>query len=404
MLGIKSLAFSPRKPVMYDLESLRQSEFPLSANNLYFNHAGISPLPQRSRNRMQWAVSRLAEQPTSHFVAEGIPMMESFSRQIAAFVNAATPEEIEPVTTTSAALNAVALSIDWQAGDNVLFCDVEFPSNAFPWLGLARQGVDVRQLPALDGGLELATVERYLDRHTRLVAASAVQFFSGHRTDLAAIGNLCRERGILFVVDGIQSLGHIPCDVQAMKIDVLAAGGQKSLLGPPGTGFLYVREEVAAKLQPRTLGPNATVDYLHWLDYNLKPLPGAHRFRAGTPNLVGMFGLLESINLLQELGLEEIERHTSQLTAFTLEMLSGLGYQTLTVPGKHGPIATFASGLSNSETDGLVAYLAENNVTVVKHLNKAGAPHVRVSFHCYNTVAEVERLEQLLRAAPHASA
>jgi selenocysteine lyase/cysteine desulfurase len=84
--------------------------------------------------------------------------------------------------------------------------------------------------------------------------------------------------------------------------------------------------------------------------------------------------------------------------------VSGLGYQTLTIPGKHGPIATFASGLSNDDTDALVAYLAHNRVTVVKHLDKAGAPHVRVSFHCYNTLAEVEQLEQLLRAAPHARA
>jgi cysteine desulfurase / selenocysteine lyase len=386
---------------MYDIGSLRESEFPLSSKHLYFNHAGISPLPIRTRNRMQWAVSRLAEQPTTHFVHEGIPMMEAFSHRVAAYINAAEAEEIEPITTTSAALSAVALAIDWQPGDNVLFCDVEFPSNAFPWLGLARQGVATRLVPSLDGGLELATVEDYVDERTRLIAASAVQFFTGHRTDLAAIGNFCREQGILFVVDGIQSLGHIPCDVQEMKIDVLASGGQKSLLGPPGVGFLYVRQEICAQLRPRTIGPNATVDYLHWLDYDLTPLPGAQRFRAGTPNLVGIFGLLESITLLEELGLEQIDRHTSQLTAVALEMLSRLGYQVATIAGKHGPIATFASALSDRATDALVAYLGENQVTVVKHLDKAGTPHIRVSFHCYNSIAEVERLEQLLKAAPH---
>jgi cysteine desulfurase / selenocysteine lyase len=384
---------------MYNLESLRESEFPFAFHHLYFNHAGISPLPSRTQARMRWAVDRLAEQPTTHFVNDGMPMMEALGQRIASYINAGDPREIVPVTTTSAALNAVALAIDWQQGDNVLFCEVEFPSNAFPWLSLERQGVEARLVPAVDGGLEPAALESHVDQRTRLIAASAIQFFTGHRTDLAAIGAFCRERDILFVVDGIQSLGHIPCDVQSMNIDVLASGGMKSLLGPPGIGFLYVREEVCARLRPRTIGPNATVDYLHWLDYDLTPLPGAQRFRAGTPNLVGMFGLLESISLLEELGVDQIDRHTSQLTAVTIDMLAGLGYQAVTVPGKHGPITTFASGLSNPETDALVAYLAENQVTVVKHLDKAGKPHIRLSFHCYNTVAEIERLVQILKAA-----
>jgi cysteine desulfurase / selenocysteine lyase len=385
---------------MYNLESLRESEFPLAFHHLYFNHAGISPLPARTQARMRWAVDRLAEQPTTHFVNDGIPMMEALGQRIAAYINAGDPQEIVPVTTTSAALSAVALAIDWQPGDNLLFCEAEFPSNAFPWLSLEREGVAARQVPAVDGGLELAALEPYVDQRTRLIAASAIQFFSGHRTDLAAIGAFCRERGILFVVDGIQSLGHIACDVQAMNIDVLASGGMKSLLGPPGIGFLYVREEVCARLRPRTPGPNATVDYLHWLDYDLAPLPGTQRFRSGTPNLVGMFGLLESVNLLEELGVDQIDRHTSQLTAVTIDMLSGLGYEVVTVPGKHGPIATFASALSDPETDALVGYLAENQVTVVKHLDKAGTAHVRISFHCYNTLAEIGRLEQILKAAP----
>jgi cysteine desulfurase / selenocysteine lyase len=116
---------------------------------------------------------------------------------------------------------------------------MEFPSNAFPWMTLPSPGVEARIVPA-DGGLTLETLIPYVDERTRVVAASAIQFFTGHRTNLAAIGAFCRQRGILFVVDAIQAIGHMALDVQRMKIDVLASGGQKSLLSLPGIGLLYV--------------------------------------------------------------------------------------------------------------------------------------------------------------------
>src|SRR5690606_2795067 len=129
------------------------------------------------------------------------------------------------------------------------------------------------------------------DGRTRAVAASAIQFFSGHRTDLAAIGDFCRQRNILFIVDAIQAIGHMKFDVQAMGIDVLATGGMKSLLALPGVGFLYVREELAEQMRPRLIHGNSTVDYLHWLDYDTTPAPGAARFAAGTPNVIGIMSM-----------------------------------------------------------------------------------------------------------------
>jgi cysteine desulfurase / selenocysteine lyase len=386
---------------MYDVNALRQNEFPHSQNQIYFNHAAISPLPQRTRRKMNWVVDQLAQNPSRCWTEHGMPMTESLQKRLAHLLNAADPEEIVTITSTSAGINALAQSINWDLQeDNMAFCEVEFPSNAYPWLNLGdRHGLEVRQVTAVDGGLTLEKLKEKVDKDTRLVAASAIQFFSGHRTDLLEIGRFCHERGILFVVDAIQAIGHMPIDVQAMHIDALVTGGQKSILGPPGTGFLYVRRRFAERLRPRFLGPNATVNYVHWLNYDLTLLPAAQRFGSGTPNLIGMFGLHESVGLLQELGITHIDRHTRQLARAAIEQLQRHGYTVITPFTDRqapGPIVTFRSPVDNEATDALIVRLAEQNVSVVKQLDRPGNPHIRISFHAYNTLDEVARFMEIL--------
>jgi selenocysteine lyase/cysteine desulfurase len=381
---------------MYDIETLRETEFPLSASEIYFNHAAISPLPQRTAHKVQWATAQLAIQPSTFFQDEVMPAGRQLQAEVAAWINAGSADEIVPVTTTSAALGAVARALPWQEGDNVLFCELEFPSNAFPWQALEREGVEVRQVPAIGGGLTLEGLLPLVDENTRLVAASAIQFFSGHRTDLAAIGAYCRERGILFVVDAIQAIGHMVFDVEAMNVDVLATGGQKSLLAMPGTGFLYVRKSLAERMSPYPLGPNAVVDYENWLDYDRTPRPGADRFGMGTPNAAGWFSVLESIRLLRELDVAQIEAHTTALAAQAIAMLRRLGYEVITPPG-HGPIVTFDPRLDDAAADELVDYLAQHKVTVSKRWDAARKPYIRLSLHAYNTREELGRFEELLR-------
>ncbi|HRQ39455.1 MAG TPA: aminotransferase class V-fold PLP-dependent enzyme [Chloroflexota bacterium] len=375
---------------MYNVEQLRADEFPGSSETLYFNHAGISPLPARTQAKVKWAIDEFARQPARFWMQHGLVYAERLRQEMAAYLNAASPWEIVPMTTTSAGLNAVAQAIAWQPGDNVLFCDVEFPANVYPWLSLGRAGVESRLVPAMDGGLTLAALQPYVDERTRVIAASAIQFFTGHRTDLTAVGRFCQERGILFVVDAIQAIGHMLIDVQTMHIDVLACGGQKSLLSLPGEGFLYVRREVAEQMQPRSIGSNATVDYLHWLKYDTTPAPAAQRFMSGTPNIPGIIAMVESLGLIRELGVQEIDAHTRALSDRATAVLTHLGYRVISPQPAHGPIVTFAVDMSSEEADALVAALARQHVALVKHLDKEGNAYLRLSFHCYNTMAEIE--------------
>lgn len=381
---------------MYDLEQLRRDEFPLSAETIYFNHASISPLPARVRRAVEESARQLAGNPMAYFHTL-MPMFTALPEEIAEFIGASRGEEIVFTNSTSFGVNSFAQAVPWQPGDNVLFCAGEFPSNAYPWMILERRGVVVRQVPAgREGGLTLANLEPLVDGRTRLVTASAVQFFSGHKTDLTAIGAFCAERDILFVVDAIQAIGHMPLDVQEMNIHALATGGQKSILAVPGIGFLYTRAETVQDWQPAYMGPNCVENYIHWLDYDLTLLPGAGRFGMGTPNVSGIVGLAAALSLLKELGTENIDAHMQTLNQAAIACLEDLDYRVITPPEACGPIVTFATGRTGEETDALVEGLAAENIVVVKHLDPAGNPYIRLSFHCYNTVEEVEQFGRVL--------
>lgn len=383
---------------MYDIESLRREEFPASANLTYLNHAGISPLPQRTKREVQSAIERLSEDPNAFFGKYALPAFASLQESLARYINADSPSEIVYSTTTSAALNAVAQAIDWRPGDNILFCDQEFPSNAYPWMSLSRDGVESRRVPSENGGLTLRQVEAHADDRTRAVTVSAIQFFSGHRADLVAIGRFCRERNILFIVDAIQAIGHMAFDVQAMNIDILATGGMKSLLALPGAGFIYVRDKVSSKMNPRLIHGNSTADYLHWLDYDLTPQPGAARLSSGTTNVPGVLSIGASLSLLNELGPANIDTHTTALIHYAIDNLTNEGYEVVTSKDTSGPIATFRSPFDSETTDRLIQFLSDRQVVVCKHLDAGTSAYVRASVHCYNITADIDRLLEELRS------
>ncbi len=384
---------------MYDIEALRRSEFPHSAEHIYLHHAGISPVPTCVETAVTEAIHALTNNPNEYWGKTFMPLSQQLLEEIKQYINAANTSEIGITTTTAYSMNAFAHAIQWQPGDAVALCDVEFPSNAYPWMSLAREGVKIQLIPAQNGGLTVEALKQVVDSSTRLVTVSAIQFLSGHKTDLQAIGEFCHARGILFAVDAIQAIGHMPIDVQAMHIDMLATGGQKSLLAMPGIGFLYVRQEVSEQMQPRYVGSNSTVDFLHWLKYDMTPLPGAARFSMGTPNVAGTVGLAASIKLLSRLGPANIEQHTSRLTAVTAQLLTQAGCRVITPTenGRFGPICTFATGMTNAETDELVQKLAKRRVTVGKHLDAQGTPYIRAAFHAYNTEEEAVRFVEILQ-------
>jgi len=367
------------------LDELRQ-EFPLTEELTYLNHAATSPLPGRTRAAMTSFIE------TRRFVRRAREEYETLDqdlRQALGQLINASPEEIALVQNTAEGINIAAHAIPFQPGDNVILCDMEYPANVYPWLNLERRGVEARIIPHREGGLALDDLEATTDERTKAIAVSSVEFLTGFRNDLQSIGKLCRARGIYFVVDGIQSLGAIPLDVRECQIDLLSCGGPKWLMGPCGQGFLFCRQELLEEMIPAYAGATSVVDFLNFRDYDLTFLPDAKRFELGTNNLVGEVGLLASVNLLLEVGIEEIRRWTLHLTGVLIEDLQERGYQIASClrPEHRSAIISFTTPDVEAAYEKLIA----NKVIVALREN-----YIRVSPHCYNTEEEVLRVGQVL--------
>jgi cysteine desulfurase/selenocysteine lyase len=368
----------------YDIDTIRKTEFPLTEHTTYLNHASISPLPLHTREAASDFLHKLSENPTKLFHSEILELWDDFPAVVAQHIHAADPLEIVQVSSTSTGINLVAQSIDWNPGDNVIIFDTEFPSNAYPWMGLKRYGVTTKLVPSDSGTLTLEQLEEAVDDNTRLVSVSAIQFFTGARADLQALGTFCRENGVLFAVDAIQAIGHMPIDVQTMNIDILSTGAQKSMMALPGSGFLYVRRDLVENLQPASIGPASVDGWEHWTDYDLTPREGALRLMQGTMSLEGMKSVVESLKFLKSLSLEDIDHHTSALAARFMDDLEERGFELITPRTNHGPIITVNLHKNNEQITEIVKKLEEQNIYTVAHLNAAGQLHLRISLHCYN--------------------
>lgn len=368
-----------------------RSEFPIAAEHAFVNHASISAYSQRVAAALAEHVALMQQVPVdrlreTHFVAT----IASFRQRIAQLINARHSDEIVAMSNTAAGINTAAQSLPLAAGDNVLVVDGDYPSNIYPWLNLAPRGVLVKWVPQQDGGVDLNRLAARIDKHTRVIAVSSVMFATGYKNDLAAIGALCKERGIYFVVDGIQSLGAFPMDVQAYNIDFLAAGSQKWLLSAPGSGFLYCRRELLDELQLGAyVGTTSTVDPFNFLDYNFTLRPSADRFDLGTPNLLGIVALNAALGLLLEVGPAQIAERVLGLTDTLIEDLQGRGYRILSnlTPERRSGIVIVEVPEPQAAYERL---LAANVVTSVR-----GAG-LRVAPHFYNSEEDVLRVGEVL--------
>jgi selenocysteine lyase/cysteine desulfurase len=378
----------------YDLETLR-NQFEVTQEGVaYLNHAGMSPLPRPVKQAMLGAVEAMAQQGSGVYTSLLAPLEQQLHEQVARLVNA-SPDEVAFVENTSIGINFIAQSLPLQPGDNVLLCDVEFPANVYPWQNLASKGIEARLLPSRQGGLSLETLDAARDAHSRVVAVSGVQFFTGRREDLSAIGGYCAEHGLWLIVDAMQAAGIVPLDMQAMGIHALVAGGQKALLAPPGQGFMVVRSDLIECLQPVFVGPLSVVNHEHWLHYDLTLKPGARRFDLGTSNIAGLAGLLAAVNLLLEVGVEHIAGWVTHLSDVAINDLVARGYRVVTPiePEYHANIVTFAI---DGDPDAITAALSARGVILRPHLDAAGNPYLRISTHGYNTENEVLRVGEVL--------
>lgn len=375
-----------------NIETLLANEFPLSPDLIYLNHAAVAPWPRRTA----LAVQQFAEENATHG-AEGYlrwQHAETNARQQCAQLINANVDDIAFLKNTSEGLSVVAHGFPWQAGDNIVTSDEEFPSNRIVWESLAPLGVQLRQVNLRKTADPEQALMDAADTRTRLLAISSVQYASGLRMDLARLGQQCRARGIAFCVDAIQGLGAFAHDVDAMHIDFLAADAHKWLLAPEGIAVFYCRPAWRERLSLRQYGWHMVEAVGDYDRKDWQPARSARRFECGSQNMLGIQALSASLSLLLELGMARVEQMLLERTAYLFDLLAreaALSPITSSAPGRYAGIVTFRHQ-SRSAAE-LQARLKAARVVCV-----ARGGGLRFSPHFYTPKAQLARAVALAAA------
>ena len=370
-----------------NLENIRQ-EFPVTQELIFFDHARVAPLPERVRKVVTGFVDEATRFGTAHYET-WMAGIEQSRKSFARLINAGT-DEVAFVKNTSEGLSIVANGLDWKSGDNVVIPDIEFPANVYPWWNLKRLGVETRMVHAIEGRVLFDDLVKQVDARTRLISISSVECNSGFRPDLNRIGAFCKEKGILFCVDAIQSLGLLPMDVKRDHIDFLSADGHKWMLSVEGLGGFYISKDVLEKVYPVTVGWGNMVNAENFMDYEFAFRPGAQRFEEGSPNTMSIHAFGSALDLLMETGIENIEKQVMALGDTILEQLQrrGLKVYSSTRPEERSGNIAF---VMNQDVSRLDEWMLGNKVKLTV---RDGL--VRLSPHFYNSEDEILKFFDLL--------
>lgn len=376
-------------------ESARREAFPVCRQKIFLAHAGVTALPKTVADAVIHHTRAACE---NHQEFGSVLRDVNDTRRVAAQFIGARPEEIALLGPTSLGLSLFANGLPWRAGDEILCYADDYPANVYPWMDLAeRHGVVIRYLrPERPGEITPELVAAAITPRTRLAALASCNFLSGFRIDVDAIGRLLHERGVLFSLDAIQTLGAAPLRVE--HVDFLSADAHKWMLGPLAIGIVFVKREHFGLLRPTLLGawnvhsPNfVTQERIRFPDT-------AQRYEPGVLNVAGIYGLRAALEMLAGIGLENVHARILQLKAGLVAGLRERGFEI--VPPLDGPnasgITTFTHPARAGEMTKFFRALEEGNVIASLRFDRAGRQYIRLSPHFYNTHEELGRVVEIL--------
>ncbi|MFX1520455.1 MAG: aminotransferase class V-fold PLP-dependent enzyme [Promethearchaeota archaeon] len=368
-----------------NIDELR-AQFPVTKRYSYLNHAAVGPLPQHVLDEVNRINQDKGYSGGLHWM-DWEAEAEETRKIIAKLINA-NAEEIAFVQNTSVGLSIIANGINWEKTDNILINDLEFPSNLFPWQTQAkRHGLEIRTVQSNNEELAMEDFEEQIDGRTKIVAVSHVQFSNGFKIDLQRLSKLAHKNNAYVITDAVQSLGQMPIDVKKLDVDFLATSGYKWLLSPIATGFLYIKKELIDEIVPSIVGYRTDENYHEYSYRNITLAKSARRFEHGQINFPGIVGMRAAIEILESVGIHNIERRIRELIDYLIAGISELKalkvISSLKPEHRNGIIKV--GGLENP--DEAVAKLKENNIVIS---SRAGG--LRISPHFYNTKTEIDRL------------
>jgi len=358
--------------------------FPVTRRYVYLNHASNGSLATPVVQAMQGYIERCSlhgevPYPEAEAVVEDC-------REKAARLMGVRADEIAFVKSTSAGAIIAIGSIEWGPGDNLVMMKDAFPTNTYPFHYLLPH-VEKRYVTSGELAQGPECIYRLVDRHTRAIAIDWVHFLNGVRADIGAIARFCRTRAIYVLIDAMQGLGAVDQSFGELGIDFVYTGGGKWLLGPQGSGILYVNAAILTKLKPANLG---------WLSaqwegfndiYTRKPMkPGASRFEEGTKNYIGIYGLRESLRILLDAGRSEVAERVRAHVQLLRRRLGERGFETLTPADQQRHAGVVDACKPGADMAALFARLKEQGFILSLRENR-----LRIAPHFYNTEDEIER-------------
>jgi selenocysteine lyase/cysteine desulfurase len=367
--------------------SLLRGRFPIFQTKIYFNSCSQGALSTDVRQAYETYLRDWDEKGSPWEL--WVERSEAARQAFAALINA-DPAEVADCTSVSAGVSALASALDFGGERNtVVVSDFEFPTVAQIWHAQAARGARVVHVPAAGNVLPLERFAEAIDDRTKIVSITHVCFRNGTKLDVPAIVELAHRRGALVLLDAYQTLGTLPVDVKALKVDFLAGGVLKYLLASAGLAFLYVRKEFIPDLRPTSIGWFSQANIFAMDIYANTPSPTARRFESGTPPVPSLYAGIAGMKLVQSVGLEKIEAHLREITGLIKEGALRRGFNLVSPvdPAKHGALITLRSHkvdllVKRLEADGIVTSSRDDNL--------------RLSPHFYNNQQDVDRLMDCL--------
>jgi selenocysteine lyase/cysteine desulfurase len=377
-------------------EAERIQRFPVAGNQIFVAHAGVTPLPRCAAEAM---IAHVRASCENHQEFGDVLRDIDQARQISAELIGADKTEIALLGPTSLGLSLFANGITWRDGDEIIIYQDDYPSNVYPWMALASQGAKIRRIrPETPGRITPELVKRELSPRTRLVALASCHYLSGWRVDVEAIGALLQERGVLFSLDAIQTLGAFPLEVKF--VDFLSADAHKWMLGPMAIGIVFVAKRNFEVCRPTLLG-SWNIDSPQYLaQEKLRYHETARRYEPGVLNVTGVYGMRASLEMLQRTGAHVVASAILEVRDYLHELLENIGFEFLSPPCQE-PLRSgiVAARHPRVNSNLLLGALEKAKITASLRAARESGEWLRFSMHFYNTREEMERIADVLHAA-----
>ena len=354
----------------------------LNTGKIYFNHASIGPLASPIVQKLNEYLFERSVSPIKNF--DTFVKASFGAKELLGKLLNANARRIAWIDNVSNGINLLAQGLEWQKGDRIILNDIEFPSNVYPFLNLKSKGVEIDFVKSKHGKVLFEDIENMITTKTKLISISAVQFLTGFRADLIAIGELCKKNNIIFCVDAIQAVSAVNIDVMEMNIDFLVGGSQKWLMALQGLSYVYLTKELQERIEQKYLGWLSVKNAFEMLNYDTDLKDDADRFQNGTPHAIGIVALHESLKIFNSFGYENLEKNVIDNSVYLIESLKSIGVK----PILDSSDKNILSGIVLFKVDDCERIFNELNDQNV--LGEFREGFIRFSPHYYNTAKEID--------------